>query len=493
MPKAVGYVRVSTDKQLENTSIQKQKEEIEKYCLQNQLTLVNIFNEGAHSAGPFTERKKFMEMYRELFDPKQGIDYLITFKSDRISREQTEAGILFKMITDANKHLICIADNIDTRDHNSKLVFHLMSLVSDLERDFIKFRTSTGLEKNAKNGNFNGGAVYGYDVSNKKLQLNPNEARVVKYIFEKYANDKWGYRKIASNLNDQMIRTKNKNLWNVTSVKTILNNKIYIGYVKWKGTYHKGNHTGIIDDELWEKTQKTLCIKSYMPKKIHPGNYPLSGLLKCPECGAPMVQGNSGKKYKYYQCSRNKASGKRACSSNLVNKNHTEEYVFHHLYNSLKSMNLSSPILNTTLNTLSSEVEPIEEKISHIKNDLSQFEEKRSSLIEWRTDDVLSEMTFRNEMSKLKTEEENLKQNLEILNMQVNQRKNADLCKNIAEIFAEPDSFFSVLSEKDKKEVLHYMLDSIQINTGKKPKERTVREINFKFTVDHISEINKSA
>src|SRR5699024_4735802 len=175
-------------------SIEKQKEEIEKYCKNNQLTLVHIYDEGAYSAENIRDRKEFKQMYQHVYDKDENIDYVVVFKSDRISRDNLDALYIYKRITEADKNLICIADNIDTRDKNAKLLYQFMSLVAELERDMIKLRTSSGMEKNADKGNFNGGKVYGYNVENKELKLNPHEAKTIKYIFEKYAIDKWGYR-----------------------------------------------------------------------------------------------------------------------------------------------------------------------------------------------------------------------------------------------------------------------------------------------------------
>src|SRR5699024_12671316 len=104
--------------------------------------------------------------------------YLHSFPTRRSS------DLIYKRITEANKHLICIADNIDTRDKNAKLLYQFMSLVAELEKDMIKFRTTTGMEKNFEKGNFNGGKVYGYNTENKELKLNEKEAKVVRYIFE---------------------------------------------------------------------------------------------------------------------------------------------------------------------------------------------------------------------------------------------------------------------------------------------------------------------
>ncbi|OZU89418.1 hypothetical protein CIL03_06815 [Virgibacillus indicus] len=493
MPRAIGYVRVSTDKQLDNTSIAKQKEEIKKYCKRNQLTLVHIYDEGAHSAENIRDRKQFKLMYQHAFDKDENIDYVVAFKSDRISRDNLDALYIYKRLTESKKHLICIADNIDTRDNNAKLLYQFMSLVAELERETIKFRTSSGMEKNAARGNFNGGKVYGYYTEDKQLKVDPKEAKVVKYIFEKYAIDQWGYRKIASNLNEQGIKTKNEKYWSITAVKTILNNRIYIGEVKWKNTYTKGNHIRIIDDNLWNKTQRVLQLKSYMPEKLHPGTYPLSGLIRCPECGSPMVQGNSSKKYKYYQCSRNKNSGKSACSSNLINKEYAEQFVFNQFFQTFKTLNLTIPITNSTLSTISSEVEPIEDKIKIMENDLQRLTKKKSNVISWRSDNVFDEITFRQQMKEIQEEEKELNEFLRTLNRQLAHRNKPNIGETIEIAIERLGEFFEVMSDEDKKKVLHSFIDSIYVKQGNTTKERTIKGIKFKFDLDHLSELNQGA
>src|SRR5690606_5743681 len=136
-----------------------------------------------------------------VLDKKNKIDYVVVYDSDRISRDNLESLYIYKRLTQAEKHLICIADNIDTRDPRAKILYQIMSLVADLERDMIIFRTNSGMEKRASEGKFNGGVIFGYESVDKKLQIVPEEAKVVKYIFKKYADDQWGYKKIASNLN----------------------------------------------------------------------------------------------------------------------------------------------------------------------------------------------------------------------------------------------------------------------------------------------------
>lgn len=489
MPRAIGYVRVSTNKQLDNTSIEKQKAEIKRYCEQNNLTLVKIYDEGARSGENMKDRPVFKEMYHHAFDNKEKIDYVVVFKADRISRDNLDALYIFKKMTQADKHLISIADNVDTRDPQAKLLYHIMALVAELEKDLISFRTTTGMEKNAEDGKFNGGKIYGYHSENKELKLVHEEAKVVQYIFEKYTYDQWGYRKIASNLNDQGIKTKNDKHWTITAIKTILNNRIYNGMTKWKGQYKKGKHVKIIDDELWHQTQKMLKLRSSEPIKVHPGNYPLSGLMKCPQCGSPMVQGNSSPKYKYYQCSKNKSGGKSVCSSNLVKKEYAEEFVYTHLFATIKTLDIATPVFSTTNSSLKSEVEPLDEKLKSMKKELKDITLEKKDLILMKRKGTINPLTFEQEMADTQKEEEQLMQFVKVLERQIEQRKKPNLNESILITFEKFELFFHMMSDEDKKTVLHSFLKDIHINQGKKTKDRTIKKIIYDFGLNNISNI----
>lgn len=463
--RAVGYVRVSTDKQLDNTSIAKQTEEIKRYCESNGITLIHIFDEGAKSAKSFRNRNAFKEMYAFIMDKTNKIDCVVVYDSDRISRDNLEALYIYKRLNEEEIRLICIADNIDTSDPRSKILYQIMSLVAELERDMIIFRTSSGMEKRASEGNFNGGVVYGYTSSNKQLKVVPEEAKVVNFIFDKYANEQWGYKKIASALNTVGIRTKKDNYWTVFAVKTILSNTIYIGQVKWRGELRKGKHAPIIDVTLWEKAQNVMKLNNHIYEKMHPGSFPLSGLLKCPQCGSPMVQGNSSPKYKYYQCSRNKNSGNSACLTNLVKKDYAEETVYNQIFATLQKYNIVEPLITLLHAYAMNEITPLEQQLKKQETDLTNLKAKRKELMNWRLQEIISEEIFKEEMHDLQQEEEALIQQIENLNQHIKLRDKRFLTNIVATSLNDFKHFFHMIEDDDKKILLQSLIKEIHINT----------------------------
>ncbi|MEK4387903.1 recombinase family protein [Solibacillus sp. FSL W7-1464] len=487
--RAVGYVRVSTDKQLDNTSIAKQTEEIKRYCDSNDITLVHIFDEGAKSAKSFRNRDAFKELYSFIMDKKNKIDCVVVYDSDRISRDNLEALYIYKRLNEEEIRLICIADNIDTSDPRSKILYQIMSLVAELERDMIIFRTSSGMEKRASEGHFNGGIIYGYTSSNKKLKIVPEEAKVVSFIFDKYANEQWGYKKIASALNTLGIRTKKDNYWTIFAVKTILSNPIYIGNMKWRGELRKGKHAPIIDVTLWEKAQSIMKLNSHLHEKIHPGSFPLSGLLRCPQCGAPMVQGNSSPKYKYYQCSRNKNSGSSACLANLISKEYAEKAVYEQVFTTLQKHNLIEPLINTLHSYSINEVMPLQQQIKKQEADLVDLKRKRKELINWRMRDIITEEIFEEEMHDLQQEEQALVKQIESLNQQIKLSDKQFLTTIVANSLKDFLQFFSMIKDDDKKILLQSLIKKIHVNPGDKPKNRTIKDIIYKFDLTYLNQV----
>ncbi|MCM3112815.1 recombinase family protein [Lederbergia lenta] len=486
-PKAYGYARRSPNPDMESTSIEKQIEEIEKYCLQNDIELVDTFTDDLKSAKSFEGRDNFIEMYNSILR-SDDIDYIIVFKQDRISRDPLDTLYILKRLNSVDKHIISITDNVNTEDPSAKILVHVLSLVAELEREFINLRTSSGMEKRAEQGRFLGGRVFGYELINKELEIIPEEAKIVKYIFEKYTKNMWGYKKIASNLNLQGVKTKKGNHWTTTAIKTILENKIYIGITKWKGKHQKGIHPPIIEESLWKETQEIMKARSYRQKKVHPGSYPLSGLMKCPECGSVMVQGNSSQKYKYYQCSKNKNSGRIACSSNLVKKEYAEEKVLDEVFQYLNSMNLIPAIENATNVSLAFELQPLEVEARYLNNKIKRIKKDMSNVIDLMNDEKYSiDKGLLKE--KLMAHQENLNEinnDLKEINIQIEFKQSKTSHKLINLCATNFREFYFAIPDEERKLLLHRIIKEIHVTKGAKPKDRTLKNVVFKFNNEDI-------
>ncbi len=190
--------------------------------------------------------------------------------------------------------------------------------------------------------------------------INQHEANIVKYIFESYAKGH-GYRKIANALNHKGYVTKKGKPFSISSITYILANPFYIGkiqfakYKDWsekrrKGLNDKpviaeGKHSPIINQDLWDKVQMRKKQVSQKPQVHGKGTNLLTGIIHCPQCGAPMAASNTTntlkdgtkKRIRYYSCSNFRNKGSKVCSANSVRADVIEDYVMKQILEIVKS------------------------------------------------------------------------------------------------------------------------------------------------------------
>jgi site-specific DNA recombinase len=489
--RALGYVRRSPrpDKDLESTSIEKQTEEIIKYCERNDIELVDVYTDDLKSGKSFDGRDGFKEMYNRALKKEEAIDYIVVYKQDRLSRDTLDTLYIMKRLNSLDKHLISIADSINTEDPKAEILVHIMSLVAQLEREFISFRTTSGMEKRAENGEYLGGKVFGYQSKNRELTIILDEAKVVKYIFEKYAVAKWGYKKIASTLNIQGIKTKNEKHWSINAIKTILQNQIYVGNTKWRGKHTKGLHNPIIERDLWDKKEEVMQARSYTPQKKHPGSFPLSGLLKCPQCGSSMVQGNSSPKYKYYQCNKNKNSGNSACSSNLIKKEYAEDYVLQEFLKYINDKVSPSAVYDTTKSILDYELKPLKIEANNLEKQIEKLEREILTALDFASDSTLNLPTEMMKSHIAEKQEAIDKKRLKFKNiaMQIKLKQNESIMDIIKFSIKNFEEFYHTLSDDEKKAFFHSVIKEVHVTKGEKTKDRRIKNVVYQFDLKEIN------
>lgn len=116
-------------------------------------------------------------------------------------------------------------------------------MVAEIERDGIAENVAMGMEARAKAGKFNGGTPpLGYALENSRLVIIPEEAQIVRKVFDMY-NSGSGYKHIAQVLNNGGYRTKQGRLFSVGTIQGIISNETYAGWIIW-GKVRNWNEKG---------------------------------------------------------------------------------------------------------------------------------------------------------------------------------------------------------------------------------------------------------
>lgn len=221
------YVRISTVTQmLDGLGLEGQIDTCKKLCEIKKLKIYKIYRDEAVSGTTETEtREGFTEM---LTDAEYGkFNIIVFYKLDRLGRKMSVIINTIEKLHKLNIKPIFVEDNLDTTTDEGMLMFNIYASVSDHEIKIIKKRLRSGLRsKQLLDGCIGGTLPYGYSRVDKKIEIDPYQSAIVKYIFNLH-NKGISMNKIAKILTEYNIKTKKgKTRWYSNTVKCIIDNKL---------------------------------------------------------------------------------------------------------------------------------------------------------------------------------------------------------------------------------------------------------------------------
>lgn len=344
--RAIGYTRVSTEEQAkEGYSLDNQERDIRRFCDYKEWELVEMFSDEGISGATVKDRPGIINALSYL--KEEDIDYIIVWKLSRLSRSMRDIVDIADIIEKKGKYLCTIQDNIDTANGNGKHFLYFAAIFAEFERDSMIIQVKGGMEQKARVGEWNGGTPpLGYDLKEKKLVINKEESPIVELMYNEYLAGN-GYMAIVDDLKGKGYKSKKGFDFSATTVKEILKNPTYKGWVRWgyrkdwgkkneegsrkreysdEPIYVKGIHDAIVDEVKFEEVQALIMNNPRSHMRRYQGFHLLSGLLRCPDCGYGMsIQqiSSKGRKYSYYSC--NQYQNKKLCKPNMISKDKIEE------------------------------------------------------------------------------------------------------------------------------------------------------------------------
>ena len=354
------YIRVSTEKQIEGFSLESQRDRLKKEAAARNFHIVHEYRDEGKSGKTIAGRKDFQEMISRIKggNPDK-VEYILVFKLSRFGRNARDVLNSLKAIQKQGVQLRTAEEGIDSGGPYGNLMLTIMAAVAEVERENISAQTMAGRYEKAREGLWNGGqAPFGYKINSETgiLEINEEEAEIVRIIFEQFVYHELGVNGVARYLENNGYRKEIRGngkyaLFSAHTVKTILDNEVYTGKIVYGrrkiehiesedgeevytrrinneeyGVY-EGKHKPIIDADLWELAHEKRIKTGTKREKTHSleHEYLLTGLLKCPKCGAPMYgnvnrklkKDGSGEHYKdafYYVCKHRKLIDGQKCS-----------------------------------------------------------------------------------------------------------------------------------------------------------------------------------
>ena len=226
---AVIYARYSSDNQTEQ-SIEGQMRVCNDYAKNNNIVILDSYIDRAMT-GTNDNRPAFQQMLKD--SNKKLWDYVLVYKLDRFSRNKYETTIHKKTLKDNGVKVLSAMENIP--DTPEGII--LESLLEGMNQYYsaeLSQKIKRGMNETRIKGNYYGGSIiYGYKVIDKKVIIDKDQAEVIKFIYEEYANGTY-VKDIIKSLTSKNILNKGKPFAKNT-IYNILKNEKYLGIYRFNG------------------------------------------------------------------------------------------------------------------------------------------------------------------------------------------------------------------------------------------------------------------
>lgn len=438
--RVVGYIRVSTQEQAEEGySLEAQQDLIRKYCEKEGKQLVTIYADKGISGKSTKDRIALEELLEE--SAQGAFDEVIVWKTSRLARNTLDLLQITKKLEENKVEVKSLSESYDLGTSQGKLMMGVLGIIAEFERNVIVDNLKIGMNARARQGLKNGGKLLGYRSEGRgrdsKLVVVPEEAQLVRLIYKMYAEGK-GYKAITTYINKLGYKTVRGNPFSTTGVKEILKNPTYIGKVRYnrytdyankrrRGSNEnyilaEGKHESIIDNDTWNKVQTIQDNNKgkYTPK--YKGEFPLTGILKCPACGSGMVasttvntlKDGTKKTIRYYSCGRHKSQGASVCKANSVRADYAEEYVMTKLQEIFLDETHLKALVEKINTDNASKIQPLKDKENSLINQIETSKVRKSRAFELYEDGIVDKVTLSSRIDiidqQLNQQQEELKQ-----------------------------------------------------------------------------------
>ena len=326
--RAGGYFRVSDEDQLENYSMDAQHRAFSDLCQKRGWEPIATYYEEGRSAWveSIAKRPALRQVLEDVHARK--IDVVVTHTIDRLSRNLLGTLTLLQAFSKDNVSYVSVTQEIDFSTPEGRLFMAMLSALAEYFSDLLSLHTRKGMREKAAQGMHNGAPPFGYEpCTNHCFGTNEehrgchvvwNQAVALVDAFQRYGAGVATMQALADQLDDLGFRTNSNRPVDLFgdviethgrrfthySIRDILKNSFFAGWVRYKGELFPGRHQAIISQALFDQVQKQMeKNRSRKPvlrsAKSHIAHL-LANLLRCHECGSVLwsqKQGANGNSY----------------------------------------------------------------------------------------------------------------------------------------------------------------------------------------------------
>lgn len=510
------YTRVSTATQVEGYSLAAQSERLHQFAAYRDLEIVGEYCDAGRSGKSIKGRPQFQQMLEDIMDQKDEISYVLVFKLSRFGRNAADVLKSVQILKDFEVNLVCVEDAIDTSTTGGKLAVSILSAVAELERENIRAQFLAGRMQKLREGGWVGGPVpFGYRNVEGNLAVEPEQAEIVKKIYNGYLKEGKSLTAMVKELNaNGLARSVSGDRLPFTyhGVKTILDNPVYCGKFLYyrrtnRGAKRKreiltfpGAHDPIVTEEQWNAAQEKMAERRCSVEADDSERVSLlSGLIKCPFCGRGMVavrskkiNPNRGGYYKpvyAYVCSASQKQNGCACHfSHSYNQDKVDNTVFEILC----GLSMLPQFQQKVVEYLGDQdrIDALEAEIGSLRQQIDKEAFKKDKIGGELDRLDIFDPEYDKKYEQLSEEQDRIYDQLEALEKDLEQRQ--DACKRIKHGKASAERIVQFLdhikllyqhmSRKERREMYRLLIERVEVYPEALDK-KIIKSIVFKFPV----------
>jgi site-specific DNA recombinase len=219
MQKAIGYIRVSTQGQVdEGVSLDAQRAKIAAWCALNDAELVTVFEDAGISGASMNGRDG---LHAAMKATTKGMT-LICYSISRLARSTRDMLEIAERLDSRCADLVSVTEKIDTTTAAGRMVFKMLAVLADFERDQIGERTKMALAHKRNMGEVYAPVPFGFEAIEGRLVAVKHETKIVGEIL-RMRKGGTSYGEIADTMNARGVEGKRGGRWYASTVRYLIN------------------------------------------------------------------------------------------------------------------------------------------------------------------------------------------------------------------------------------------------------------------------------
>ncbi len=459
------YTRVSTEDQArEGFSLEVQRNYLLQYAKNFgwdvfcSMSGRDIYMDDGYSGGNMDRPA----LKRLLLDARnKQFDLVLVYKQDRLSRRLKDLLGLLEEIDSLGIGYKSATEPFDTTSSAGKMAIQILGSCAEFERNRLVERVFPGMVVGVKRGHWQGAryAPYGYRYNKdaKKLEVYPEEAKIVKEIYSMYLSGR-STSQIAGHYYNLGIPSRQGGRFYGKFISDILHSKVYLGTIVWnkrhydtkkktrngegKGYRYVNNdpskvievpnaHEPIITQEMHDAAQKLLARnRTNAVVRFKNNVYHLSGVLKCNDCGRnyrglTLTVNHHTKMRRPWYCCSSVGVPYVKCNNKSVTADAINKQVWDIIDVISKNLHVLEELGDMIKLTASEPEQCYIEKLETKEKELSKNLEKQKGLYEVFSEDKINIDIYKDRAELLRNEEKKLKQDVKAIQLKILEKRNA--------------------------------------------------------------------